>query len=308
MSRQNYEECERRVLLSEGGYTNNPRDPGGPTNWGITLADARLHWKADATAEDVRAMPRSVAVAIYKPKYWDALRCDDLPSGVDYVVFDYGVNSGIGRAARVYKEFSHLDPVAAVHAICDERLKFLRSLSTYSTFGKGWERRVAAVRLYADHLASEGHPDQAPDAHVSETDGMAKAYGPEETICPQPSPLAAPNDTPATQVAQEVQNAPTASPDGPKTDRGMLWSKQGWAALGVGSGGLATGLQQANDVASQVSQAKYNADQLGLWHVLWIIVSNPALLVAVGTVIVATSIWFEHRRYKRLVEQLKASK
>ena len=58
------------ALLSEGGYSNDPRDPGGPTNWGITLADARVHWKPDAAA-DVRTMPRSVAEAIYKAEYWD---------------------------------------------------------------------------------------------------------------------------------------------------------------------------------------------------------------------------------------------
>src|SRR5579863_3816769 len=95
-----YGECERRILLSEGGYTNDPRDPGGPTNWGITLADARLHWKPDATAEDVRAMPREVAERIWKEKYWDALNCAALPHGVDYTVFDYGGNSGIGRSGR----------------------------------------------------------------------------------------------------------------------------------------------------------------------------------------------------------------
>ena len=101
MTASSYDEALRRVLVHEGGYSNHPSDPGGPTNWGITIHDARAYWKKEATAADVRNMPVDVAKDIYRSKYWDAMCCDNLPVGVDYAVFDYGVNSGIARAARV---------------------------------------------------------------------------------------------------------------------------------------------------------------------------------------------------------------
>src|SRR5262249_55564304 len=97
----NYSEALKRLLEDEGGYTNDPQDPGGPTNFGITIHDYRMYVAKNGTADDVKHMTVEQAKAIYKPKYWDALNCDDLPSGVDYAVFDYGVNSGIYRAARV---------------------------------------------------------------------------------------------------------------------------------------------------------------------------------------------------------------
>ena len=157
--------------MHEGGYTNDTRDPGGPTNFGITILDYRKYVNPNATAADVRAMPIDDAKSIYRQRYWDAQRCDDLPSGVDYAVFDYGVNSGIGRAGKVLRRVIGLEPgkidadvIAAVQAadaraliseICAERLKFLQSLRTWKTFGAGWARRVADVRRTAFSLAAE---------------------------------------------------------------------------------------------------------------------------------------------------------
>lgn len=161
------------ILLHEGGYTNDPRDPGGPTNWGITIADARMYWKPGATAADVKAMPKSVAIAIYQQKYWARMRCDELRGGVDYAIADYGVNSGVGRAGKVLRRLMKLpdntsafsdelirtaagkDPHELVNAICDERMHFLRGLSTFDHFGKGWSRRVAEVRAFAITLANK---------------------------------------------------------------------------------------------------------------------------------------------------------
>ena len=92
-----YEAALARLLAHEGGYSNHPSDPGGPTNFGITIVDYRKYVKPGATAADVKAMTLDEAKKIYRAKYWDAQRCDELPAGVDYAVFDYGVNSGIGR-------------------------------------------------------------------------------------------------------------------------------------------------------------------------------------------------------------------
>jgi lysozyme family protein len=173
MARATYEACLARLLAHEGGYTNHPADPGGPTNFGITIHDYRRYVKPGASAADVKAMTTDEAKAIYRAKYWDAQRCDELPAGVDYAVFDYGVNSGIGRSGKVLRRMLKLaDNTSAVSdavilaacardagqligAICDERLRFLKSLKTWSVFGKGWGRRVAEVRAAALAMAEK---------------------------------------------------------------------------------------------------------------------------------------------------------
>lgn len=191
MAARNFAGALSRVLAHEGGYTNHPSDPGGPTNWGITIHDARRFWKRDATAADVKAMPREVACRIYKSKYWDALRCDDLPSGVDYCVFDYGVNSGIGRSGKVLRRALAMsdktsgvtdDVVAAANradsrkliaAVCGERLAFLMSLKTWRVFGVGWGRRVVGVRAAALAMASSDRAIEVPLGHDEAERGKA---------------------------------------------------------------------------------------------------------------------------------------
>lgn len=171
MSASSYSTAIAHVLASEGGYVNHPADPGGPTNYGITLADARHYWKANATAADVKVMSLDLAKQIYRAHYWNAMSCDALPAGVDYCVFDYGVNSGVARSARVLQRLvkvpqdgvigpqtlaavGKLDPAGLIHLICEERLTFLRSLKTWRTFGKGWSARVTEVRASSLRLAA----------------------------------------------------------------------------------------------------------------------------------------------------------
>ena len=78
-----YDQAMAEVFSDEGGYTDDPNDPGGPTNYGITIHDARLYWKSNATADDVKNMPRSVAEAIYATHYAAPLHYNDLPPGLD---------------------------------------------------------------------------------------------------------------------------------------------------------------------------------------------------------------------------------
>jgi lysozyme family protein len=171
MARATWPEALARLLAHEGGYSNHPADPGGPTKFGITLADYRRYVKPDAAAADVRAMCIEEASAIYRARYWDAMNCDALPAGVDYAVFDYGVNSGTGRAGKVLRRVLNLpdesaavadavigaarraDARALVTAICDERLRFLQRLKTWPVFGAGWSRRVAEVKSAASAMA-----------------------------------------------------------------------------------------------------------------------------------------------------------
>lgn len=151
------------VLAHEGGYSNHPKDPGGPTNKGITqrVYDAWRRGKSLPT-QSVKAIAQSEVEAIYRAQYWNAVRGDDLPAGLDYAVFDYAVNSGPSRAARdLQKQLGvtadsvigaitldaadaamRLDEEHAIAAYCEERLDFDKSLSTWPTFGKGWNRRI----------------------------------------------------------------------------------------------------------------------------------------------------------------------
>jgi lysozyme family protein len=182
MAAASYEEALRRVLAHEGGYSDHPADPGGPTNFGITLADYRKYVKPDATAADVCAMPVEEAKAIYRRRYWDAQACDDLPPGVDYAIFDYGVNSGIGRSGKVLRRCLGLrastsrvkaevvaaakaaDATQLIASICDERLRYLKSLETWSVFGRGWERRVGEVKRDALAMAAGPRKPTAPSS------------------------------------------------------------------------------------------------------------------------------------------------
>lgn len=169
MTASTYDAAMTRVFADEGGFTNDPQDPGGATNWGITIFDARMYWKADASPTDVRNMPKSVASDIYRKHYANPMRYDDLPAGFDYSVLDAAINSGVGRAPQwagkalgiAVKSIN--DVVAPANAAPDKvsliqkywriRLSFLQSLRTWGHFGKGWGRRVAngeaaAVRMW----------------------------------------------------------------------------------------------------------------------------------------------------------------
>lgn len=171
MAEWTYDEALKSVLSHEGGYTNDPHDPGGPTNFGITIFDARMYWKHDATARDVASMPLSVAKGIYKSKYWDKVRGDELPAGVDFAVFDFGVNSGVSRAVKYLQGIAgvpadgvigpvtlgairDLPPGQIINKLFDRRLNFLQRLRTWRFFGRGWGRRVREGRELALSLAT----------------------------------------------------------------------------------------------------------------------------------------------------------
>lgn len=164
-----YDAAMIRVFADEGGFTNDPVDPGGATNWGITIFDARKYWKKEATAADVKAMPKPVAAEIYRQHYAIPIRYNELPAGFDYSVLDAAINSGQGRAipwgAKALKSNSATldsvvilsnaapDKVALIQIYWGIRLSFLHGLRIWSHFGTGWSRRcangeAAAVRMF----------------------------------------------------------------------------------------------------------------------------------------------------------------
>jgi lysozyme family protein len=159
----NYELALAHVLQYEGGYTNHPADPGGPTNFGITLANLSEWRKTHCTASDVECMAKEEAEAIYKAMYWDKVYGDILPHGLDIAVFDCAVNQGVGRAIKLLqravkvqedgvlgkltlKAVNGLPASDMLHEFMALRMQAYGSLTTlFRTFGLGWSRRLIAT-------------------------------------------------------------------------------------------------------------------------------------------------------------------
>ena len=160
--RANYAESLQAVLIHEGGFVNNPKDPGGMTNLGCTKKTWEEYCGKPVDEKIMRALTPVDVMPLYKTKYWDKVCADDLPIGVDYVVFDAAINSGPGRAAKwlqscvgatvdgvigrgTLQAVSIKDKKQLINDYCNHRLEYLKALPTWDTFGKGWERRVKEV-------------------------------------------------------------------------------------------------------------------------------------------------------------------
>ncbi len=131
------------TLQFEGGYVNHPRDPGGHTNKGITLATLR-RYKAGATVGDLKKIPQQLVRQIYRDGYWNKARCDTLGAGVDGAVFDYAVNSGPGAARKSLLRVLGGSNVETVKKLCRKRLSIYRTFRHWKSFGRGWTRRINA--------------------------------------------------------------------------------------------------------------------------------------------------------------------
>jgi lysozyme family protein len=167
--RENFEKSLAELLEHEGGYVNHPRDPGGRTNLGVTQ-DVWEDWIDRAvTEENMRALTPAKVAPLYREMYWDRVKGDKLPAGVDYCVFDAAVNSGVSRAAKwlqttvgavadgaigeqTLKQVLLTNPQMIIDKYSAIRLEFLKGRSTWPTFGKGWERRVEEVKATAHKM------------------------------------------------------------------------------------------------------------------------------------------------------------
>lgn len=164
------------LLISDEGtkYTDDPRDNGGATKYGITLDRLRL-WRKDKSLpkQEVKDLTLEEAKKIFKSHYWDELLCDTLPYGVDYSVFDFGVNSGPFRSARYLQLLVGAEPdgeigpatIKAVNQYIENngvgtlitkfstgRRNFLRKLDDFKYYGKGWIDRVNRVEAKSKEL------------------------------------------------------------------------------------------------------------------------------------------------------------
>lgn len=169
----NFPSCVAFTLSHEGGFSNDPRDPGGATNLGIT-AGTLAHWRGTpVTAADVRALGQTEAAAIYRASYWNACHCGELPLGIDLMIFDFGVNAGPGTSVRELQEAVGVtqdgmvgpDTEGAARRVADEAAYDLinvlreahethyRSLRGFPVFGRGWLRRLGECSVIAQSMA-----------------------------------------------------------------------------------------------------------------------------------------------------------
>jgi lysozyme family protein len=170
--KDNFERCLKFVLHHEGGWADHPRDPGGATMKGVTLAVYKEYLGREASKEELRLIPDAHLHDLYRTRYWDKARCDEWAAGLDLSVFDLAVNGGTGRAAKILQRCVGAEPdgaigpktIAAVNAIPAENLivrfaegrrEFYKGLKTFDTFGRGWLRRTDECEIEAIKMAGE---------------------------------------------------------------------------------------------------------------------------------------------------------
>jgi lysozyme family protein len=153
-----FDHAVTHVIEREGGYVNDPRDPGGETKYGIS--------KRTFPDLDIAALTIPQARDIYRARYWQPIRGDELPGPVAFVMFDCAVNQGVSRAVRTAQAVVNeaqdgvlgpmtlhalraVSPAAFVEQYQAERIMHYASLTTWRHYGRGWSRRAFAVAMEA---------------------------------------------------------------------------------------------------------------------------------------------------------------
>ena len=161
MTATNFDAALQIILVYEGGYSDDPADPGGSTQCGVTLNTFSNYLRRQATVAELKAITNEQLAAIYRSGYWGAI-CDALPSGVDLIYFDGAIQHGPGKIAKFLQNavgvtadgmVGHLTLAAAnaanpsdtIRSISNQRDTFYRSLGTFAKFGKGWTARLNDV-------------------------------------------------------------------------------------------------------------------------------------------------------------------
>ena len=177
--KENWDQAFKQMLASEGGFTDDERDNGnklpdgrkGSTMLGVTQFNWEQHVGHQVTHDDMRKLTPADVEPLYKKKYWDVVRADELPSGIDYLVFDMGVNAGPGRSIKLLqaavgvtpdggfgpitmKAVQAADPVKLIQDFSDAKEDFYRGLNDFSVYGTGWLNRVVAVKQKATSMVA----------------------------------------------------------------------------------------------------------------------------------------------------------
>lgn len=173
----NWDQAFKQMLASEGGFTDDERDKGnqlpdgrkGSTMLGVTQFNWEKHVGHEVTHDQMRKLTPADVEPLYKKKYWDVVRADELPSGIDYLVFDMGVNAGPGRSIKLLQTavgvtpdggfgpmtmaaVQAADPVKLIQDFSNAKEDFYRGLDDFPVYGNGWLNRVAAVKLKASSM------------------------------------------------------------------------------------------------------------------------------------------------------------
>ena len=156
--KNNFDKCLHMLLEHEGGYVNDSRDSGGMTNLGVTKRVYDEWIGRESTEQEMRDLTPDDVAPIYKKNYWDRVKGDSLPSGLDWACFDWAVNSGSGRPAKAVQRavgatvdgaigkqtvglIMEKDPEFIIDYVYTVRKSFYESLDDYKHFGRGWSRR-----------------------------------------------------------------------------------------------------------------------------------------------------------------------
>jgi lysozyme family protein len=175
--KQNWDQAFKQMLASEGGFSDDERDNGnklpdgrkGSTMLGVTQYNWEAHVGHEVTHDQMRKLTPADVEPLYKKKYWDVVQGDNLPNGIDYLVFDMGVNAGPGRSIKLLQAAVGTtpdgalgpitmsavwaaDPVVLIDKFSQEKEVFYRGLDDFKTYGNGWLNRVAAVKLKASSM------------------------------------------------------------------------------------------------------------------------------------------------------------
>ena len=210
-----FQRCVDIVLKHEGGFTEGRGDPGGTTNYGISLRYARgqgslfdLDGDGDVDRDDILLVTPEKASIAYRDWFWRDVRGDELPPGVDLAIFDFAVNSGASRAIRetqmalglqvdgvlgpvTMAAIKATEPGTLIALICRRRLAFLKRLSHWSRFGVGWERRVNDIETKALNMV--GLPSttarEAVQTGTVQGAGVAATVATVATVASQAEPV-----------------------------------------------------------------------------------------------------------------------
>ena len=164
-----FDACMPFIFKAEGGYSDTPGDPGGPTNFGITLATLKAYeGNPNLTAQDVKNLTPATAKEIYRSNYWNRMQCGALPAGLDLEVFDFGVNAGPGEAVKALQRIvgvtadgsigpitlaaiGQLKPRDLISQYSEARLAYYKGLNN-PEFEQGWTARVAQIQTAASQM------------------------------------------------------------------------------------------------------------------------------------------------------------
>ena len=162
----NWQKSFELMLQSEGGFSNHEKDPGGMTNLGVTKATWENWIGRQSDEAEMRGLTPEKVEPMYKKKFWDAVRGDEVKLGLDYLLFDFAVNASPGRSIKTLQTsigvpadggfgpitmnaVKSFEPVKLIERFSQAKEDFYRSLNTFDVFGKGWLNRVAKVKAQA---------------------------------------------------------------------------------------------------------------------------------------------------------------